>query len=129
MAAGRIEKVILRRGLPLFALLLSGCGATLVPQGGSRAPAVGYAPATRPQPGGVMGADARGLQRLFGAPRLDIRDPAARKLQFTNGQCVLDAYLYAPAANREPVVTHVDARNNAGEDMDWASCAGLLRRR
>ena len=127
MAAGRIEKVILRHGLPLFALLLSGCGATLVPQGGSRAPAVGYAPATRPQPGGVMGADARGLQRLFGAPRLDIRDPAARKLQFANGQCILDTYLYAPAAGREPVVTHVDARTGAGADMEWQACVRLLR--
>jgi len=74
-----------------------------------------------------MGADARGLIRLFGEPRLDIRDPAARKLQFANTKCVLDAYLYPPAANREPLVTHVDARNGAGTDMDWQACVKLLR--
>lgn len=121
--------MLLRFGFPLLALLLSGCGASLVPQTGGQAPPVGYAPAKRPQPGGIVGADARGLQRLFGEPRLDIRDPAVRKLQFANAQCVLDAYLYPPAANREPVVTHVDARNSTGDDMDAAACAGLLRRR
>jgi len=120
---------MLSRISPSFLLLLAACGPTLVPQSGAQAPAVGYTPAARPQAGGLIGTDARGLQRLFGEPRLDIRDPAARKLQFANGQCILDAYLYPPAANREPVVAHVDARNSAGEDMDWSVCAGLLRRR
>lgn len=108
--------------------LLAGCGG-VVPRAAQ--PSVGIAPALRPPgrpaPDGVMGADERGLRRLFGEPRLDIRDPEARKLQFANGQCILDAYLYAAAANREPVVTHVDARTGAGADMDWPRCAALLR--
>lgn len=107
--------------------LLAGCGASIVPPSPLPAPAAGFTPASRPEPVGVMGADARGLTRLFGEPRLDIRDPAARKLQFANGQCVLDTYLYAPAANREPVVTHVDARTSVGTDMDWNACVKLLR--
>ncbi|HWJ70152.1 MAG TPA: hypothetical protein VNS79_08905 [Sphingobium sp.] len=114
--------------LVLAAMLpaLAGCGSSIVPRGA--APAVGFVPATRPAPpGSVMGADARQLQRLFGEPRLDIRDPAVRKLQFANGQCILDTYLYAAAANREPVVTHADARTGAGAEMDWQACAGLLR--
>ena len=113
--------------LVLAAMLpaLAGCGGSIVPR--SAPPAVGFAPAIRADPGGVMGADARQLRRLFGEPRLDIRDPVARKLQFANGQCILDTYLYAAAANREPVVTHVDARTGAGMDMDWQACAGLLR--
>lgn len=114
--------------LPLM-LLLGACGASVVPQGGRPAPAAGFTPATRALPGGVMGADARGLQRLFGPPRLDIRDPAVRKLQFANQQCVLDTYLYAPGVNREPLVTHADARTLAGDDMDWNACARLLRGR
>lgn len=108
---------------------LAACGAGVVPPGDAARPAVGFTPARKAQPGGLMGADARGLTRLFGEPRLDIRDPAARKLQFANGRCVLDAYLYAPAANREPVVTHVDARDGNGADMDWNACAKMLRDR
>ncbi|OJY69896.1 MAG: hypothetical protein BGP16_09210 [Sphingobium sp. 66-54] len=113
--------------MALTALLpaLSACGGAVIPQGAR--PAAGFTPASRPEPGGVMGADARGLRRLFGEPRLDIRDPAARKLQFANGQCILDTYLYAPAAGREPVVTHVDARTGAGADMEWQACVRLLR--
>jgi len=111
---------------------LAGCGGSIVPRGASTGarPAVAVAPASRPAaPGSVMGADERQLRRLFGTPRLDIRDPAARKLQFANAQCILDTYLYAPAANREPVVTHIDARTGAGAEMDWQACAGLLRAR
>jgi hypothetical protein len=120
---------ISRAILSLALLSLGGCGASIVPPAGMPAPAAGFTPASRPEPVGVMGADARGLVRLFGEPRLDIRDPAARKLQFANGQCVLDTYLYPPAPNREPLVTHVDARNSAGTDMDWNACVKLLRGR
>jgi hypothetical protein len=111
--------------LALTCPTLAACGAAIVPQ--VQPPAAGFTPASKPLPTGVMGADARGLIRLFGEPRLDIRDPAARKLQFANTKCVLDAYLYPPSANREPLVTHVDARTGAGADMDWQACAKLLR--
>ena len=110
-------------------LLLGGCGGGVVPSAALPSPAAGFTPASKPQPSGIIGADARGLIRLFGEPRLDIRDPAARKLQFSNSQCVLDAYLYAPGANREPLVTHADARNSAGADMDWNACVRMLRAR
>ncbi len=75
-----------------------------------------------------MGMDARHLVQQFGTPRLDIRESSMRKLQFANGRCVLDAYLYTPARGKEPVVTHVDARNPAGADMDAGACASALRR-
>jgi hypothetical protein len=114
--------------LPTLALLAS-CGAGMVPPARLPPPAAGFTPASKPEPTGVIGADARGLVRLFGAPRLDIRDPTARKLQFANGQCVLDTYLYPPGANREPVVTHADARGSSGADMDWSACAKMLRGR
>jgi hypothetical protein len=42
----------------------------------------------------VIGQDAAGLVRLFGQPDADIREGAARKLQFAGPICVLDAYLY-----------------------------------
>ncbi len=116
----------------LAALMLSGCGGAIVPQPAS----AGYTPASpRPaqpispqlQAAGVVGADARALTRLFGEPRLDIRDPAARKLQFSDGRCVLDAYLYPPRERREPVVTFAEARTSDGTSMDVKACADQLR--
>jgi len=126
----RVRQRLALRGRAIAALAvllpaLAGCGGAVIPQ--IAPPAVGFTPASKPQSVAVMGADARGLLRLFGDPRLDIRDPAARKLQFANGQCILDTYLYAPAAGREPVVTHVDARTGAGAEMDWQACVRLLR--
>lgn len=113
---------------PLFftaiaALVLGACSQTAEP------PATGFISATRPRASelSLIGADARGLQRLFGKPRLDIRDPAARKLQFGNGRCILDAYLYPPAANREPLVTYVEARTPTGQSVDANACAKALR--
>lgn len=113
-------------------LLLAGCGGITGSQTG---PAIGFIPATRPpaassgsNSGGVIGNDARSLVRLFGQPRLDIRDPAARKLQFANQECVLDAYLYPPATGREPVVEFVDARAVSGSPMAWQDCARRLQK-
>lgn len=107
----------------IAALALGACGQVVPP------PATGFIPATRPRASetSLIGADARGLQRLFGKPRLDIRDPAARKLQFGNGRCILDAYLYPPASNREPVVTYVEARTPTGQSVDANACATVLR--
>jgi len=112
-----------------LSLALTGCSAGVIPPGVTPPPAAGFTPTARPEPTGVIGADARGLARLFGEPRLDIQDPGVRKLQFANDRCILDTYLYPPAANREPVVTHADARGVTGADMEWQACAQSLRRR
>ena len=74
-----------------------------------------------------MGATAQRLIAQFGAPDLDLREGPARKLQFLAPACVLDAYLYPSRAGRgEPVVTHVDARQPDGREMDRASCVAAL---
>jgi hypothetical protein len=118
---------------PLVALALAGCGGVVVPpQSASFTPAT-PPPATpqaaAPRFAGLIGAEARALIRLFGEPRLDIRDPAVRKLQFSDGQCVLDAYLYPPRERREPVATYAEARRSDGEAMNWEDCATRLARR
>ena len=117
-------------------LALAGCVPASAPP---PRPAPNFTPATRPsqepqyplqvQPtvSGVIGADAKSLIRLLGEPRLDIRDPAARKLQFSDGRCVLDAYLYPPRPRREPVVTYAEARTTDGNAMDWQTCASQLK--
>jgi hypothetical protein len=77
----------------------------------------------------VMGQSARALIGLFGDPDLDVREGGARKLQFLGPACVLDAYLYAPRAGADPIVTHIDARLPDGRDIDRSSCVAALSRR
>jgi hypothetical protein len=72
-----------------------------------------------------MGRTASALINSFGQPDLDVREGSARKLQFSNETCVLDAYLY-PRSGGDPVVTHVDARLPDGRDVDRASCVAAL---
>ncbi|KQM67789.1 hypothetical protein ASE75_02475 [Sphingomonas sp. Leaf17] len=76
----------------------------------------------------VVGQDAAGLVRLFGQPDADIREGAARKLQFESGICVLDVYLY-PKGSDASKVTYVDAREPDGSSIDRASCVAALVRR
>ena len=52
-----------------------------------------------------------------------MREGTARKLQFKEPICVLDAYLY-PKGSGEPIVTYVDARQPDGSPIDRASCVG-----
>lgn len=79
---------------------------------------------------GVIGATGGDLARLFGTPRLDVWEGDARKLQYTGNACVLDIYLYPPAAGREPQATYVDARRPSdGKDVDRAACVAALRKR
>ena len=118
------------------ALTLSACGDVIPPP-----PKAVFTPAT-PRPSqsapapsadqatsGIIGTDARALVRLLGEPRLDIRDPEARKLQFSNGRCVLDAYLYAQRSRREAVVSYAEARTVDGTTMDVTACINQLRAR
>jgi hypothetical protein len=83
----------------------------------------------RPGLANVLGQTAGMLQAQFGRADLDIVEGYARKLQFANATCVLDAYLYPPARGGEPVVTHVDTRLPDGRDYDATSCVAALMRR
>ena len=77
---------------------------------------------------GVIGADAEALTRQFGAPRLDVREGDARKLQWSGSPCVLDAYLYPVDGGGRPIATFVDARRGDGRDVDRAACVAALRK-
>ncbi len=113
-------------------ILLSACGGGgVIPPPGRAAPVP--VPAPRPQPGmaaltTVMGASANALIAQFGRPLLDVTEGSARKLQFGNGTCVLDAYLYPPKSGRgDPVVTFAETRQRDGSPIDQASCAAAIR--
>lgn len=88
------------------------------------------APTIQVAPGleGVIGADGDGLVRLFGPPRLDIKEEDARKLQWSGAACILDVYLYPPQGGGRPTATYVDARRGDGREVDRASCVAALRR-
>ena len=105
--------------------------AACVPSATSQpAPAPAAAAAPRYSPLGlesVIGRTAPALTAQFGRPSLDVREGSARKLQFAGPACVLDAYLYPPAAGGEAIVTHLDARQPDGRDMDRASCVAALQ--
>ncbi len=122
--------MIRRYALPLFPLIvLAGC---TVPQTAAPVRTGGMAPVPVPYTSvgleRVIGQDAAGLTKLFGAPDADVREGTARKLQFQGSFCVLDAYLY-PKDGAEPRVTYLDAREPDGSSIDRASCVAALTRR
>ncbi|KTT93699.1 hypothetical protein NS355_17420 [Sphingomonas yabuuchiae] len=109
--------------------MLAGC---TVPQTAAPVRSGGMAPVPVPYTSvgleRVIGQDAAGLTKLFGTPDADVREGAARKLQFQGSFCVLDAYLY-PKDGAEPRVTYLDAREPDGSSIDRASCVAALTRR
>lgn len=111
--------------LPLV-LALAACVPSVAQQPVTPAVLTNPIPANYAGLDGVMGRDAAALERAFGRPDLDVREGSARKLQFSSGLCVLDAYLYPPGGRGEPVVTYVDARRPDGSDFDRASCVAAL---
>lgn len=131
--------------------LLAACGASTATHGPPvqprpPAPSPGFTPhvpptePSHPRPGfrsprimhlpgleAVIGSDAGDLTRLFGPPRLDVREGDARKLQFGGKPCVLDVYLYPDAPGATPRASYVDARRASdGRDVDRASCVAAL---
>lgn len=66
------------------------------------------------------------MQR-FGLPALQIREGNSWKLQFRSRLCVLDAYLYPPAAGRTDYrVTYVDTRTPSLGAIDQTVCIASL---
>jgi hypothetical protein len=117
-----------KQGPILFALLLlAGCASQTATQEPAATAASAAAPRYTIGLESVIGRTAAVLQTQFGGPELDVREGTARKLQFASPICVLDAYLYPPAARGEPIVTHIDARMPDGRDIDRASCVAALQ--
>ncbi|MCJ2179940.1 hypothetical protein [Novosphingobium album (ex Hu et al. 2023)] len=127
-----------------LALLLSACGGGVAstprpPRHGSAVPPVRQPsrtalrdPEFQSIPGleDVIGATQKQLVRQFGAPRLDVWEGDARKLQFTGTPCVLDIYLYPTSRSHEPLAAYVDARRASdGRDVDRAACVAALRQK
>ena len=113
----------------LGVLILSACAAT--PRSAKTAASVLVSPPLVTPTGldRVIGRNASSLISLFGNADQDVREDNSRKLQFSSGICILDAYLYTPAKGKEPLVSYVDARQPDGGSIDKASCVAALTRR
>lgn len=138
-----------RSGALVLSLLVAACagGGVAVPPGTTPAsprsttrpiPARPAAPRPAPRPApqvqvapgleGIIGADTAQLSRLFGTPRLDIREDDARKLQWSGEACILDAFLYPARPGAAPTATYVETRRGDGRDTDRAACIAALRK-
>lgn len=114
----------MRRLFPLSALALAACATT------PPAPVKPVAPVIveQPESGDLIGLAANELGARFGQPRLQVREGAGTKLQFTTSSCVLDAYLYPPPSGQGLArVTHIDTRNREGRNVDQAICIRALQ--
>jgi hypothetical protein len=122
--------MILRSAIILLAALtISACATT--PKATKIASPVRVSPPLVAPTGldRVIGRNAGALISLFGSADQDVREENSRKLQFSSGICILDAYLYTPAKGKEPLVSYVDARQPDGGTIDKASCVAALTRR
>lgn len=117
------------RRSPLALLLpLAACAQT-PPVATASSPTVAARPIAIRTGAAVIGATAANLAALFGKPSGEVAEGEARRLQFSGPACILDAYLYPPAAGGPPIVTHIDTRQPTGADIDQASCIAALKRR
>lgn len=112
----------------ILATMITGCSTA--PQGAGRAPQAIAPPPPMSKAltglDGVIGRNARALTQMFGAATHDVFEADARRLQFAGTACILDAYLYPPAAGKEAVVTYIDARTPEGRPAERASCVSAL---
>jgi hypothetical protein len=110
----------------LLAAALAGCaGGSSKPASAKPRSTIVRVPAVMAPQGleGVIGQDAGTLTQRFGAPRIDLSEGDARKLQFAGKSCVLDIFLYPVTAGQAPTAAHVEARlRQGGAEADRGAC-------
>lgn len=114
--------------VPFASLLLAACATAPRPTVESPQPAA-PAPAPRPAYGGsVIGLSEAELTQRFGPAPFRVRDGSGLKLQWQNGTCVLDTYLYPPLrGGGAATVLHADARRpGTGETVAVEGCVAAL---
>jgi hypothetical protein len=116
-----------------LALIVSGCHATNSSGGADIEPTTGAETSTSALAPANLGPDhLSGLARteltaLLGTADFDRRDGPAEILQYRNGTCILDVFLYRESANGAFRVAHVEARNLDMRKVTGADCLRSLR--
>ncbi len=103
--------------MAIAALVLAGCASSK----GSLD--LGTAGRT-PSPAELSGLGRAELVSLLGPADFNRVDGPAEILQYRNGACTLDVFLYKKGAGGEPRVTHVEAR---APNMETVAGDGCLR--
>jgi len=113
----------MRKLLPIAVIMfVAACAPRPAPQPIEPAgPAPAAPTADRHDHRTLNGMTANQLVEHFGRPRLQVREGDGTKIQFAGPACMLDAYLY-PGQGNVPRVTHIEARNLQGGDVEAQSC-------
>ncbi len=114
-------------------MILSGCDTThssgsadIERATGSETSTHAFAPANL-RADQLSGLDRGELTALLGAADFDRRDGPAEILQYRNGICTLDIFLYRESANGAFRVAHVEARNLDMQNVPGDECLQSLR--
>jgi hypothetical protein len=104
-------------------LLLAACTTAPPVQQARPAPVT---PQPVRQTGGLIGLSIEELGARFGQPSFQVREGAGLKLQWSVPACVLDTFLYPPAAGGAHRVTYVEARRPSGDPTDQSGCIAAI---
>nr|WP_314446145.1 hypothetical protein [uncultured Sphingomonas sp.] len=117
----------MRRLFPLATLLVAACATTPRP---TPAP-VPSTPQPAPVRTNLSGLSEAELLAKFGPAPFRVREGSGLKLQWQNGTCVLDTYLYPPVSGSgAATVLHADARRpGTGETVPVEGCVASLATR
>ena len=110
-----------------LALIVSGCEATHSSGGAeTKTSTAALAPANL-DPDQLSGLAHAELTALLGGADFDRRDGPAEILQYRNGTCILDVFLYRESANEAFRVAHVEARDLKMQSVPGEDCLRSLR--
>ncbi|MEN3972798.1 hypothetical protein WJS89_08975 [Sphingomicrobium sp. XHP0235] len=109
--------------LALLALAIAACSSTEAQRPSTMAPPAAAAVQTT---GSLLGLSSAAVLTRFGTPVLQVREGDGLMLQYRAPSCILDAYVYPTEGGAS--VTHVDARDSYGRDVDREACIAAVER-
>jgi len=110
-----------------LAVIVSGCDATHLSGGAGIETSTPVSAPADLGPDHLSGLARSELTTLLGAPDFGRRDGPAEMLQYRNGICILDVFLYRESANAAFHVAHVEARNLKMQSVPGEDCLRSLR--
>ena len=110
-----------------LALIVSGCEATHSSGGAKTETSTAALAPANLDPDQLSGLAHAELTALLGGADFDRRDGPAEILQYRNGTCILDVFLYRESAKEAFRVAHVEARNLDLEEVPGEDCLRSLR--
>jgi hypothetical protein len=116
----------------VLALIVSGCQAAPSSGGADSDPVAGVGTSTLASapadldPDDLSGIARTELTELLGAADFDRRDGPAEILQYRNGTCILDVFLYRESTDESFRVAHVEARDLEMQKVPGIDCLRSL---